>query len=1022
MLSKPILNLHSLSLKSLGILFFLISFKTISQTTVTRIHTDWNGYWTSNSTTGVGNRPNTENNLLAFLWNGTTYSTGVNDATLTTRGVSFNAQKYRALKIQTIGIDPSTYFLQGAMIDGSNSTATLTPPLMGATSTGPELASRLTDGVNGLTLGTGIANIKAGTAEFKIGTNNLTISGIEDNIPDLIITQVAEPGGTPDSFRFVDASGATVGNSLSVSFGSVTAIGTYSLDLFRADNGAMAFTAAATRDIRIVGIETKSFGITPANASQVDRFIVTFSGNSDCAFIAFNTSSLKIAELSMIKRASIATCGKLGDTVTYTFDIKNTGEVPVTNISVTDLMPGLTITGNSIPSLAAGASTTLTGTYTITAADVAAGRITNTAKVTGTDPSLNIVEDISGQTYTDNIATVIDLLPPPTIGTVTNTTCSALGSVVLNNLPSGNWTLERTPGGVVTNGSGTTATITNIPVGTSYSFRVTNSTGCKSPSSTTFNITNQSSTTWNGTIWSNGTPDSSKGVTFSGPYTITSDLTACSLTVNSGVNLVVPTGVTLNITNAVTVSATGSLTFENNSSLVQINNVANTGNIVYRRITTPVRRYDFTYWSAPTYSASYKLNTLSSNTLLDKYYSYNATTQKWVINNYGTLTMMPGIGYIVRAPQSYSTTVPATFLASFVGVPNNGDIPVTTVTGNWNLIGNPYPSAVDAEDFIRINGLAGTNVGALYFWTHNTSPSAGIPGDKTNNYSSSDYAVFSLVGGVKTSNGAASVDGYIASGQSFFIQPTGTSVIFNNAMREAGHNTQFFKTNRTEKNRLWLNFSNNEGAFKQTLIGYIENATNKMDPNYDAVTMGANSYVDFYTINDTDNLTIQARALPFDDAEIIPLGYKTTFAGDFTIAIDQGEGLFANQAVYLEDKKTGTIHDLRNADYTFTSTVGTFTDRFVLRYTSKTLGNDDFENIENGVYTSVKAKTITINSSKENIKEVSIYNIAGQLVFTKKKINASELKINNLQMGEQVLLVKIILENDHAINKKIIFN
>lgn len=1017
---KPILNLHNLFLKGLGFLFFLISFKTIGQTTVTRIHTDWNGYWTSNATTGVGNRPNTENNLLAFLWNGTTYSTGVNDATLTTRGVTFNAQKYRALKIQTLGLDPSTYFLQGAMIDGSNSTATLTPPLMGATSTGPELASRLTDGVNGLTLGTGIANIKAGTAEFKIGTNNLTISGIEDNIPDLIVTQVAEPGGTPDSFKFVDASGATVGNQLSVSFGSVTAIGTYSLDLFRADNGAMAFTAAATRDIRIVGIETKSFGITSANAAQVDRFVVTFSGNSDCAFIAFNTSSLKIAELSMIKRASMSSCGKLGDTVTYTFDIKNTGEVPITNISVNDLMPGLTITGNSIPSLAAGASTTLTGTYTITAADVAAGRITNTAKVTGTDPSLNIVEDISGQTYTDNIATVIDLLAPPTIGTITNTSCSALGSVVLNNLPSGNWTLERTPGGVTTTGSGTTTTVTNIPVGTSYSFRVTNSTGCKSPSSTTFNITNQSSTTWNGTAWSNGTPDSSKGVVFSGPYTITSDLNACSLTIASGVNLVVPTGVTLNVLNAVSVSSTGSLTFENNSSLVQTNNVANTGNIIYRRISKPVRRYDFTYWSSPIYSSAYTLKTLSTATLGDKYYYYDSPTNTWKINYNGTMTMMPAIAYSVRAPQTYSITSGATYLATFTGVPNNGNYSVTTTAGKWHLVGNPYPSAISADAFINGN----LHVGALYFWTHNSPPSDAVAGDAKYNYTSDDYAAYTLAGGTGTTTGADRPNGYIAAGQGIFVKSSTTApIVFTNSMRRSGNNTQFFKTagDTENKNRIWLNFSNTQGAFKQLLLGYMDGATNNIDDNYDAVTMNANSYLDFYSISNAKKLTIQARALPFDNTEIIPLGYKTTIASDFTISINDVDGFFTGQEVYLEDKLLDKIHDLRTSNYTFSSAIGTFTDRFVLRYTNKTLGNENFESADNNLLVSVKDKIVKVNSLNENIKEVSVYDIAGHLLYNKKKVNETELSIQNLQSSNQVLLVKVTLENDHIVTKKIIF-
>ncbi|SHG61050.1 DUF7507 domain-containing protein [Flavobacterium defluvii] len=1005
-------------LKRIVFVFFLISLKMSAQlTAVSRIYTDWNGYWTSNSTTGVGNRPDRENNLLAFAWNGTTYSTGVDNAVLTSHSVAFSAQKFRALKIQSLGSTSSSYFLQGSMIDGSAGTATLVPALAGSTASGAELASRLTDGSSGLSIGTGVANIKAGTAEFKVGTNNLNLAGIGDGVPDLIVTQVADPGGTPDTFKFIDASGNTVGTELSIKFDAVTPIGTYSLDLFKMD-GTIGFPAASTRDIRMLAIETSQFGITSANAAQVDRFVVTFSGSSDCAFIAFNTNSLKIAELSLIKTASMPSCGKVGDVINYTFNVKNTGEVPITDIRVTDPMPGVTITGNPIASLAAGATATLTGTYTITAADVNLGRVINSAKVSGTDPSLNIVEDISGHTYTDNISTSIDLLAPPAIGTISDVSCTAAGSVVLNNLPaSGTWTIERTPGSVTYTGSGTSTTISGLTANT-YTFRVTNSTGCKSPSSLSAAITDQSSTTWNGTAWSNGTPTATKRAVFSGAFAITSDLNLCSCTINNGVNITVPSGRTLTITNAVTVNSGGSLTFDNNASLVQINNVANSGNIVYKRDTQPVRRMDFTYWSTPvTATPSYTLHDLSPTTLADKYYSYDSNTG-WVINYNGTLPMAPGKGYIVRAPQGFDLVTSSVYSATFTGVPNNGDISFTPVATKWNLIGNPYPSAIDAD--ILINN---TGVGALYFWTHNSPPNGSVVGDAKYNYTTNDYAVYTLTGSTGTASGAATHLGKIAAGQAFFFKAsTGNNIVFTNSMRVAGNNSQFFKTTQTniEKNRLWLNFSNAEGAYKQALIGYIEGATNSFDQNYDAATLNGNTFVDFYSINDAKKLTVQGRAIPFEEEDVIPLGYKTTAAGEFIIAIDHTDGLFDGQKVYLEDKVNNVIHDLKAGDYKFTTEIGTFTDRFNLRYANKTLGTGDLENVKDGLLVSVKDKIVKVTSSKENIKEVNIYDITGKLLYNKKKVGALELSISNLQSSNQVLLVKVTLENNFTTTRKII--
>ncbi|PTS89518.1 hypothetical protein DBR27_22620, partial [Flavobacterium sp. HMWF030] len=121
------------------------------------------------------------------------------------------------------------------------------------------------------------------------------------------------------------------------------------------------------------------------------------------------------------------------------------------------------------------------------------------------------------------------------------------------------------------------------------------------------------------------------------------------------------------------------------------------------------------------------------------------------------------------------------------------------------------------------------------------------------------------------------------------------------------------------------------------------------------------------------------------------------------------------------DKTTGEIHDLRASNYTFRSEIGTFLDRLVLRYTSRTLGTANFENLENGILVSVKNKVINLLSSKENIKEVTVFDISGKVIYNKKKVGNTELQITNLPSGDQVLLVKVTLENDFTTTKKMIF-
>jgi hypothetical protein len=78
--------------------------------------------------------------------------------------------------------------------------------------------------------------------------------------------------------------------------------------------------------------------------------------------------------IALVKTAAVGGTGKVGDVITYTFAVTNTGNTTLTN--VTDPMVGLTITGNPIATLAVGASnSTIKGTYTITQADIDAGKV-----------------------------------------------------------------------------------------------------------------------------------------------------------------------------------------------------------------------------------------------------------------------------------------------------------------------------------------------------------------------------------------------------------------------------------------------------------------------------------------------------------------------------------------------------------------------------------------------------------------------------------------------------------------------
>jgi hypothetical protein len=207
------------------------------------------------------------------------------------------------------------------------------------------------------------------------------------------------------------------------------------------------------------------------------------------------------------------------------------------------------------------------------------------------------------------------------------------------------------------------------------------------------------------------------------------------------------------------------------------------------------------------------------------------------------------------------------------------------------------------------------------------------------------------------------------------------------------------------------------------LVGYITGATDEYDNGYDGETFDGNEFVDFYSINQDKNLVIQGRALPFDQTDEVPLGYKTTVAGDFTIAIAQTDGFLDTHEIFLEDKINKSIRNLKVGHYTFTTGSGTFDDRFVLRFinANKTLGTGNFDELSNTVFVSNKNKQIKINSAVEMIDKVQIYDLLGRSIYQKMNVNTAEFLISNLVSNHEVLLIKIKLQNGQTATKKIVY-
>jgi len=508
---------------------------------------------------------------------------------------------------------------------------------------------------------------------------------------------------------------------------------------------------------------------------------------------------------------------------------------------------------------------------------------------------------------------------------------------------------------------------------------------------------------------------------------------------------------TLTITEVVNVNSGGAFTLENTASLVQINNSTNTGNIKVKVNTKPVKRYDYTYWSSPI--STQLLFDVSPLTLFDKFYSWNPATQSWLMHVSGNVSMATAKGYIVRAPQTYPIDTPNVYNAEFNGVPHNGNIPIS-VLGNpspvvanyqWNLIGNPYPSAINANLFLSNASNSGIIDGTIYLWTHNTKPSRLIPGNGVYNYSPYDYATYNLSGGVGVSasddpNDPTPSDnfnstqptGYIASGQAFFVRGIGNgSAQFTNAMRVKGLNNQFFRSSNTTQNdtlqpviareRFWLNMSDHEGAFSQIMVGYVQGATNQLDRGYDG-ELFRHANLSFYSVEAAKRLTIQARSYPFNDSDIVALGYQSDTPKTVFISMDHvDEGVFEGQEIFVRDKLLNVIHNIKESPYSFATASGTFHERLEIIYGSPNLGIDNPVYDPNSVSVFKKQETIVVNAGNQLIDKLKVVDMQGRIIYSIEKVNNTEFIIKNLPDTNQVLIIQVYTESGMQTSKKIVF-
>ena len=535
----------------------------------------------------------------------------------------------------------------------------------------------------------------------------------------------------------------------------------------------------------------------------------------------------------------------------------------------------------------------------------------------------------------------------------------------------------------------------------------------------------------------------------------------------------------------------GTIDLEGESQLIQTNNsdfdAASTGTLE-RDQQGVGNTYIYNYWCSPvspTSNTNYIVPSVFNNVGFSSS-GYNGSASPvtnadyWIWkyanlsnNNYynwqhvrGNSTLMVGQGFTMKGPgvatmeQNYE----------FLGQPNNGDFSLPITVNNDYLIGNPYPSAIDADAFIRDNistadgGTNSVNVinGALYFWDHfaiNSHTLAEYQGG---------YAVYTLMGGTvaissDTRINATNVPGtklperYIPVGQGFFVsavnngtiagltQPiVGGNILLKNSQRvfqkEAvtGSNTgSVFLKYRTGKNavanttkqssiderskiRLMLDSPN--GYHRELLVGADIHASNNFDLGYDAILIETNTEDMYWNLNNTP-LLIQAVG-NFDVDQKLPLSLKIAKQGIAAIRVSERINIPENKTIYLHDKTLGLYHDLKTGKYNVTVFPGTYNDRFEITFSNgntTTLNTNDINHeYLQIIYANDTDNLIINNPRNKTITNINVVNLLGQSVFQfSDRYTNSVITYHMEHLATGAYVVKVTLDNGQIYTYKV---
>ncbi|OBX25509.1 putative secreted protein (Por secretion system target) [Gelidibacter algens] len=514
---------------------------------------------------------------------------------------------------------------------------------------------------------------------------------------------------------------------------------------------------------------------------------------------------------------------------------------------------------------------------------------------------------------------------------------------------------------------------------------------------------------YNGTKWSPSAPEENTGtkdiLIEKGMYIVTNNIKAKNFTVAPGAGLVVKNTGSITVNGNLITS--DNVTLESSSTQYSslIVNGTVTGTTKYERhINTQKGGNDLV--SAPVSDETFDTfrtknpNIISNATnTLFLFGVFNKTTGTFV--NYSNTENTP-----LKAGMGYRTASSDNSAFTFTGKVNTAPVNVNIYKSgpyskSWNLVGNPYPSYIDTETFLKANvSQLSPTAAAIY----------GFDGK-----SSDGWTIVNLATLPYNQENAR-----ITPGQGFFLSSKNDvgAIIFTPEMRTTG-NTDDFILGRNTSDAYKLGFvnlkiSSHTQQYRTEL--YFNDASSKgMDAGYDASIYGGTApafavYSHLVENNEGDDMAIQS--LNFEDLQndvIVPLGVNAASGQQITLSIAESI-LPEGTEVYLEDNLKNTFTLLNSSDYIFTAESNlASTGRFYLRFSNTTLSTDNTDTDIVRIFTNNTSRTLIVKGQLQSHTLVTIYDLQGRLMSTKElngNSQSHEVDMSNLRTGVYIVKLK----------------